>query len=129
MDTHQDAGGRAYRVTEMLMNGSAVLDAEDLIPAHHRRFVEALLLPAGAVMGATLRRYDDGRIELAHELVEPDAHTVWPADESQGTVVQFSPTFGGIVHATVVTVAREFDLSLYIAAHIIHSWIKVEYLM
>jgi hypothetical protein len=115
---------RVYRITEMLGNGSAVLDAEDAIMAHHRRFLAALELPVGAEIGGALVCWDDGRVELAGE-----SESAWPADFPQGDVVQLSPMFGGLIHATVVTVSREFDLSIQIAAHIIRTWIKVEYML
>ncbi len=125
-----DPGARDYRVTNILSNGEVVLDAEDSHPAHHRRFVAAADLPSGAELGTRLRCYDNGAIELVCGVSAASGLVVTGMEpQSQAGAIELSPTLGRIVHATVTTVAQEFGITARVAAHIVTTWIKVEYLL
>lgn len=123
-----ESSARDYRVIDILGNGEAVLDADDSLLAQHRRVVAVSSLPAGAGIGTPVRCYADGRIEM-RSMARSTAGGSGVEVADGGEVVQLSPTLGRLIHATVATVAQEFDLSMTVAAHIIMTWIRVEYLL
>lgn len=116
------SSARLYRVTEVFINGTIILDAEDDHPLQHRLVLEQHALPYAVERGAALLCHADGRLELASH-----AGALVPANSGTHTITADSPLLRDTLHACVSTVAEIANVPERVAAHIMHVWLQLEY--